>query len=201
MKIYKSIILLFFLAVSSVFAEKTTWDTDKSHSEIKFEVTHMVISTVTGYFEDFDISVTSNGNDFTKANIEFQADIKSVNTSNKKRDGHLMSDDFFNAEKYPKMKFKSKKLKKISKNKYKMTGDLTIRNKTKSVELDVVLNGMVKDPWGNERAGFKITGSVDRFDYDLKWNKMIEAGGLVVSKNVDIICNVEIIKQKQKDKS
>jgi polyisoprenoid-binding protein YceI len=195
MKIYKSIAILFFLAISSVFAEKISWNTDKSHSEIKFEVSHMLISTVTGYFKDFDISVTSNGNDFTNAKIEFEADIKSINTANKKRDGHLMSDDFFNAEKYPKMKFKSKELKKITKNKYKMTGDLTIRNKTKKVELDVVLNGTVKDPWGNERAGFQIMGSVNRFDYDLKWNKLIESGGLVVGKTVDIICNVQLIKQ------
>ncbi|PKL89552.1 MAG: polyisoprenoid-binding protein, partial [Ignavibacteriae bacterium HGW-Ignavibacteriae-2] len=130
------------------------------------------------------------------AKIEFTVDINSINTDNEKRDQHLKSDDFFNAEKFPKMLFKSKSLKKESGKNWKMVGDLTIRDVTKEITLDVKFNGTIKDPWGNTRAGFKLTGELDRFDYNLKWNSALETGGLVVSKEVEITANIELIQSK-----
>lgn len=172
------------------------WKIDNAHSSIGFNVTHLVISSVSGSFKNFDAVVKSSDETFKDAVIEFTADVKSINTANDKRDEHLKSDDFFNADKFPQIKFKSKSFKKVSGNKYKLTGDFTMRDVTKTITLDVVLNGVVKDPWGNTKAGFKITGSVNRFDYNLKWNTLMEAGGAVVGKNVDLICNVELTKSK-----
>lgn len=183
------------LMVSYSFGQ-TEWKVDQSHSNINFNVTHLVISSVSGYFKNFDINVKSKDDSFKDAYIEFTADVKSINTGNDKRDEHLKSDDFFNADKFPKITFKSKSFKKVSGNKYKLTGDFTMRDVTKQVTLDVVFNGVVKDPWGNTKAGFKITGAVNRFDYNLKWNTMMEAGGAVVGKTVDITCNVELTKSK-----
>lgn len=183
------------LMVSYAFGQ-TEWKVDQSHSNINFNVTHLVISSVSGYFKNFDINVKAKDDSFKDAYIEFTADVKSINTGNDKRDEHLRSDDFFNADKFPKITFKSKSFKKVSGNKYKLTGDFTMRDVTKQVTLDVVFNGVVKDPWGNTKAGFKITGAVNRFDYNLKWNTMMEAGGAVVGKTVDITCNVELTKSK-----
>ena len=172
------------------------WKVDNAHSSVNFSVTHLVISTVSGSFKNFDAVVKSSDDTFKDAVIEFTADVKSINTDNEKRDAHLKSDDFFNADKFPQIKFKGKSFKKVSGNKYKLTGDFTMRDVTKTITLDVVLNGVVKDPWGNTKAGFKITGSVNRFDYNLKWNSLMEAGGAVVGKNVDITCNIELTKSK-----
>lgn len=183
------------IMVSYAFGQ-TEWKVDASHSNIGFSVSHLVISSVSGNFKNFDITVKAKDDSFKDAYIEFSADVKSINTGNDKRDEHLKSDDFFNADKFPKIKFVSKSFKKVSGNKYKLTGDFTMRDVTKQITLDVVLNGVVKDPWGNTKAGFKITGSVNRFDYNLKWNTMMEAGGAVVGKSVDLICNVELTKSK-----
>ncbi|MDP4117189.1 MAG: YceI family protein, partial [Bacteroidota bacterium] len=139
---------------------------------------------------------TSNGNDFTKGNIEFSIDVNSINTENEQRDNHLKSDDFFNAAKFPKITFKGTSLYKVNGNKYKLKGNFTMRDVTKPIVLDVVYGGTVKDPWGNERVGFKIMGKVNRFDYGLKWNNLVEAGGAVVGKEVTMNCNIELIKKK-----
>ncbi|MFH1197936.1 MAG: YceI family protein [bacterium] len=194
MKHINSLILLLVLGASSFFAQ-TKWNIDKSHSNAGFTVTHLVISEVDGYFKNYEGSVETNGDDFTNAKIEFSFDIASINTDNEKRDNHLKSDDFFNAEKFPKMTFKSKSFKKVDGKNWKLVGDLTIRDVTKQVTLDVKNNGTVKDPWGNIKAGFKIYGVINRFDYNLKWNSMIEAGGLVVGEDVEIKINLELAKQ------
>lgn len=175
---------------------QSTWKIDKAHSNIQFSVSHMVISEVGGYFKIFDATLTAKDDKLTDAVIEFTADVNSISTDNEKRDQHLKSDDFFNAEKFPKIKFVSKSFVKVDDGKYKMTGDFTMRDVTKTIVLDVVFNGMIKDSWGNLRAGFKLSGSVNRFDYNLKWNNLIEAGGAVVGKTVDLKCNVELIKNK-----
>ncbi len=154
----------------------------------------MVISEVTGQFKNYDGTVEATKEDFTDAKINFTIDVSSIDTDNEQRDNHLKSDDFFNAEKYPKITFISKSFKKVGNNKFKLTGDLTIRDITKQVDLDVIYNGTVKDPWGNIRAGFKVTGRVNRFDFGLKWNALLELGGAVVDKDVDIIIDVELIK-------
>ncbi|MCB0729452.1 MAG: YceI family protein [Ignavibacteriae bacterium] len=193
MKTVKLAIILLF-AVSINFAQ-TSWGLDKSHSKIGFSVVHLVISEVEGQFNEYDVKVTSNGDDFDGASVEFSADVNSIDTDNEKRDNHLKSDDFFNAEQFPKMTFVSTSFSKEDDKNYKLVGDLTIRDVTKEVELDVVYNGMVKDPWGNTKAGFKATGAINRFDYNLKWNAALETGGLVVGEDVNLIINLELAKQ------
>ncbi len=195
MKILKLIPALLIAFTFSLSAQ-TTWKFDKSHTNIGFNVTYLVISEVDGYFKSYDGSVTTKDDNFENAKIEFTIDAASINTDNEKRDNHLKSDDFFNAEKYPKLTFKSASMKKTGKNTYKLAGDMTIRDKTRKVELAVKYNGMAQDPYGNTRAGFKITGELNRFDYDLKWNSITEAGGAVVGKDVRLNLNVQLIKQK-----
>ena len=189
-----SLFLLFAFAFASTSVAQTTWSFDKSHTTIGFEVTHLVITTVDGKFRSYEGTVTTKGDSFEDAKVDFTADIASIDTENEKRDEHLKSDDFFNAEKYPKLVFKGTSMKKTGKDTYKLTGDLTIRNKTKRVTLDVKHNGTVKDPWGNTKAGFRITRSINRFDYDLKWNTLTEAGGAVVGKEVDFDINIQLKK-------
>jgi len=168
---------------------------DKPHSKVGFSVSHLVITDVEGYFKDYDAQITTDGNDFTKVNIDLTIKTNSIFTDNNDRDNHLRSDDFFNAEKYPQMIFKSKSMKKIDDKNYKLVGDFTIRDVTKQVELDVKYNGTIKDPWGNIKSGFKVTGEINRFDYNLKWNKAIEAGSLVVGKEVELVIDLELNKK------
>lgn len=193
MKSINKLFVLFLLLSVPVLAQ-TKWAFDKVHSKVEFSVSHLVISEVSGFFKSFDGTVEATKDDFSDAKIDFSVDINSIDTDNQNRDGHLKSDDFFNAEKFPKMIFKGKSLKKVGKNKYKLTGDLTIRDITKSITLDVVYNGTVKDPWGNTKAGFKVKGTVNRFDYGLKWNTLMETGGAVVGKDVEIKVDLELQK-------
>ena len=195
MKTLKIIAATLILTVSLTFAQ-TTWDFDKSHSKIGFSVTHLVITDVEGNFKEFEGSITTSGDDFENAKIEFSANVASINTENEKRDEHLRSDDFFNAEKFPQLTFKSKSFSKVDDKNYKLVGDLTIRDVTKEVELNVVYNGTVEDPWGNTKSGFSLEGEINRFDYNLKWNKTIEAGGLVVGEDVTILAKLQLVKQK-----
>ena len=194
MKTLKTLFALLFISASFTFAQ-TNWDFDKSHSKIGFSVTHLLITDVDGQFKDFEGTIVSPGDDFQNATIEFSADIASIDTDNDKRDNHLKSDDFFNAEKFPKMIFKSKSFTKVDGKNFKLFGDLTIRDVTKEVELDVKYNGTVKDPWGNTKAGFALEGVINRFDYNLKWNSAIESGGLVVSEDVTISAKLQLIKK------
>lgn len=174
----------------------TKWSVDASHSQIGFRVKHMVISTVSGLFKTFNVDVETEGDDFTTAKVNVTIDTATVDTGNDQRDGHLKSDDFFNSEKYPQMKFVSDRVEKVNDQRWHLHGDLTIRDVTKPIQLDVEFGGIVKDPWGMTRAGFAVAGSINRRDYDLKWSAMTEAGGLVVSDDVRINCEVEIVKQQ-----
>ncbi|MEW6702092.1 MAG: YceI family protein [Bacteroidota bacterium] len=186
-----TVLLLFgFISLNA----QIKWAIDKTHSGVQFSVSHLVISEVSGQFKSFDGSIEAAKDDFTDAKIDFSVDVASISTENEKRDTHLKSDDFFNAEKFPKMTFKGKSLKKVAGKNYKLVGDLTIRNVTKEVTLYVVYNGTVKDPWGNTKAGFKIKGEINRFDYNLKWNALMEAGGAVVGSTVYITVNLELQK-------
>lgn len=194
MKSIKLAVLIILFAASFSFAQ-TSWGIDNSHSKIGFSVTHLVITEVDGFFKDFAGSVISNGENFEGSKIEFTAKTASIFTDNEKRDNHLRSDDFFNAEKFPNLTFVSKSFTKVNDKKYKLVGDLTIRDVTKEVALDVVYNGTVKDPWGNTKAGFKLNGEINRFDYGLKWNAAIETGGLVVGENVTITANLELVQK------
>ena len=183
------------ITISTLTFSQTTWTVDKSHSKVGFSVSHLVITDVDGFFKDYEAQISSNGDDFSTANVELKVNTNSIFTDNEKRDDHLRSDDFFNSEKYPQMTFKGKSMKKVGDKKYKLTGDFTIRDVTKQITLDVTYNGMVKDPWGNTKAGFKITGEIDRFDYNLKWDKAIEAGSLVVGKDVELVIDLQLVKK------
>jgi polyisoprenoid-binding protein YceI len=179
-------------AVSSP-GQTTTWALDKAHTGLKFTVSHLVISDVDGNFKTFDGSMESSKADFSDAKISFTADVNSINTDNEKRDGHLKSDDFLNAAKYPTIKFVSTSFTPQGDNKYKLVGNLTIRDVTKSVTFDVKYGGTVV-AFGGTHAGFKATTKIDRFDYNLKWNAATEAGGLVAGKEVEITVNADFKK-------
>lgn len=168
----------------------TNWSIDSTHSEIAFKVKHMMISTVTGHFEDFQATAKSDGENFNNAIIEFSAKTESINTKNKDRDTHLKSDDFFNSEKFPEMKFISKSF-----NGEQLIGDLTIRDVTKEITLDADFNGVAVDPYGQTKAGFEINGEINRKDFNLTWNAVTEAGSIVVSDKVKLVIDVQLIKQ------
>lgn len=173
----------------------TNWTVDASHSNVKFSVSHLVVSTVEGYFKTFNGTAVSKTPDFTNANIAFSVDVSSVNTDNETRDKHLKSDDFFNAEQYPNMTFSSTSFKKVKGNYYVLEGNLTIRDITKKVKFAVIYGGSTKDPWGGTRAGFKASTNISRKEFGLKWNKATEAGGAVVGDDVTINLNVELIQK------
>jgi polyisoprenoid-binding protein YceI len=169
----------------------TQWNVDGAHSSVKFVVTHLVISEVEGSFKVYSGSIESANEDFSDAKIEFAVDVTSVNTDNEMRDNHLRSDDFFSAEKYPKMTFKSTAFKPLGGNKYALEGDLTIRDVTRRVSFDVIYGGKAKDGYGNTKAGFKATTTINRIDYGLKWNMATEAGGLTVGEDVTLSLNLQ----------
>lgn len=171
-----------------------TWKLDPAHSEIKFKVKHLVVSTVTGQFNIFDGTVESDKPDFSDAKITFEADVNSIDTKNEQRDGHLKSADFFDAGNYPKLTFVSKSIKKKSDDEYEVLGDMTIRGTTKEVKLNVAYNGTVKGFGGVDVAGFEITGKINRFDFGLQWNALTEVGGVVVADEVKLDISAELQK-------
>ena len=191
-----AVALILFHSLFSAKAQQTRWVVDKMHSAVKFNVTHLVISEVEGSFRIYDGSMVSENPDFTNAKFDFEVDVNSINTDNSMRDNHLKSDDFFNAAEFPKMKFVSTSFKKKSGNNYTLTGDLTIRNITKKVSFTVVYGGTTKDGYGNTKAGFRATGQINRFDYNLKWNSVTEAGNAVVSKEVNLVLNMQFAQGK-----
>lgn len=192
-----SAFVVFYLVLSQVISAQNKWVSDNAHTSIKFTATHLVISEVDGLFKTFSGTMEASKPDFTDARIEFTADIASISTDNDMRDKHLKSDDFFNAEKYPKMTFASTSFKKIKDNKYQLKGNLTIRDITKPVTFDVTYGGTAKDPWGNTHIAFKATTTINRFDYNLKWNTLTEAGGAVVGKDIQVKVNVEFLPEKK----
>jgi len=189
----KKILVGISLLISSFsFAQSAkNWKVDNVHSSVRFSVSHLVISEVEGIFKVYDGSISNTKDDFSDAKIDFNIDVASINTENSMRDNHLKSDDFFNAEKFPKMTFKSTSFKKKAGNMYELTGDLTIRDVTKKAVFSVKYGGTQKDGYGNTKAGFKVTGSINRFDYGLKWNALTEAGGATVGKDVELVGNLE----------
>ncbi len=160
------------------------WKIDPIHSEIAFKVKHLVVSNVTGHFTKFDAKVEANNADLSDAQIQFEADVDSLSTQNEQRDTHLKSADFFDASTYPKLTFVSKSVTKKSDNEFDIKGDITIRGITKEITLQAVYNGIVKGFGGEEIAGFELTGKLNRFDFNLHWNAMTEAGGIVVSDTI-----------------
>jgi polyisoprenoid-binding protein YceI len=177
-------------------ATTTKWVVDPAHSEVQFKVKHLMITTVTGYFKKFNLEVETEGDDFTKASkIVFTADINSIDTNNAQRDTHLKSADFFDVSKFEQLKFTGKDFTKHGDH-YKLEGDLTIRNTTKTITVDVQYAGTVKDPYGNTKAGFTVEGRINRKDFGLTWDAVTEAGQVVVSNDIRVNCELQLIRQE-----
>ncbi len=175
-------------------AKATKWNVDPTHSEIIFKVKHLVISTVTGSFKKFEGSVeTNNENDFDGAQVNFSLDTASIDTNTKDRDTHLKSEDFFHSEKFPNLTF-SGKLKKASGDNYKLVGKMTIKDNTKDVEFTAEHGGTAVDGYGQTKAGFEITGAINRKEFGLTWDAVTETGSVVVSNQVKLQLNVQVVK-------
>ncbi|HYG16444.1 MAG TPA: YceI family protein [Bacteroidia bacterium] len=172
----------------------TKWNIDTAHSDIQFKVKHMVISTVSGRFKEFTATAETEGDDFTTAKIHFEAKTASLDTGVADRDNHLRSDDFFNAEQYPNIIFDSTGITKLSDDEYLLKGNLTIRDVTKPVELKATFGGVIQDPWGMTRAGFELSGKINRREYGLKWNALTEAGALIAADEVRLVLAAEMVK-------
>ncbi len=177
-----------------------TWIIDPSHTRAEFAVKHLMISTVRGQFTDINGTVDFNEKDPTKSKVDVKIGIASLLTRDEKRDAHLKSPDFFDAEKYPYMTFKSKRVQKIDPLHGRLTGDLTIRDVTKEVTLDVDYAGQMKTPWGTTNAGFTAATTINRKDWGLNWNVALETGGVLVGDEVKINLEVEIAKQVEAEK-
>ena len=170
------------------------WALDASHSEIQFKVRHLMISHVTGQFNTFSGSVETEEDDFESAKIHFTADIDSVSTNNAQRDAHLKNGDFFDMESHPKLNFESTRLEKINEEEYKLYGILTMRGISKNIALNVEIGGITKDPWGNTRIGLSATTKINRKDFGLSWNAVLETGGILVGDDVTITLDLELLK-------
>jgi polyisoprenoid-binding protein YceI len=168
---------------------------DPAHSEVTFKVRHMMITNVTGTFENSTGSMHADSPDFTDAEVSFEAEVASVNTRNSQRDEHLRTNEFFDATTHPKLSFVSSKLEKTGDKDYLLHGDITIRGVQKPIVLQVAYKGSVVDPWGLLRAGFEMSGSVQRADFGLHWNANTEDGSIVLSDEVKLMINVQMIKQ------
>lgn len=169
------------------------WTIDPMHTEIGFKVKHLVISTVSGKFNQFDGRIESENEDFSDAKISFTADIDSISTGNEQRDGHLKSADFFDAANHPQLKFESTSFSKKGDD-YALEGNLTIRGTTRPITMSVEFGGVQTDMYGRTVAGFELTGKIKRLEYGLQWNAVTEAGGVVVSDEVKLVANVEVVK-------
>jgi polyisoprenoid-binding protein YceI len=173
----------------------TKWVLDPTHSEVEFKIKHMMISTVTGNFKKFDATVETEGEDFTTAKVKFTVEVDSIDTKNEQRDGHLKSVDFFDAANFPEFKFVATKYENVDNDgSYEVYGDLTIRGITRNEKFDAEFGGVIKDPWGNTRAGITITGKINRKDFGLTWSGATETGSLIVSEEVKIHVALEFIK-------
>ncbi|HET6271421.1 MAG TPA: YceI family protein [Bacteroidota bacterium] len=184
------------LSVAVGSAQIVTWNVDKAHSHVKFNVSHLVIAEVEGRFKDFDATLTNSKEDFTDAQLVATIKVASIDTDNESRDKHLRSADFLDAEKHPEIIFKSTSFEKAGQDTYKIKGDLTIRGNTKPVILEAKYNGTVTDPWGNTKVAFKATTAISRFDFGTVWDKKIATGGLVAGETVNITLFFEGTKAK-----
>jgi len=175
--------------------ETTKWVLDPMHSEVQFKVKHLVISTVTGSFKTFEGELETTNDDFTGAIISFSLDVDSIDTNQPQRDGHLKSAEFFDAEQFPKITFKSTSFTKEDDGEYKLTGDLTIKGVTKSETLEVEHGGIAGDFYGNTKAGFEISGKINRKDFGLSWAGVTDTGSVVLGDEIKLLINVQFAKQ------
>lgn len=178
-------------------AKATKWSLDPTHSELTFKVKHLMITNVKGNFKKFDAQIESIGSDFNQGKTKVTIDAASVDTNNSDRDAHLQSADFFDVGNHPEITFESTELIKLDDENYQLKGLLNMKGVSKEVALDVEFGGMVKDPYGNEKAGFSIRGKLNRKDWGLNWNAALEAGGVMVSDEVRINAEVQFIKEQQ----
>ncbi|SDM18623.1 Polyisoprenoid-binding protein YceI [Daejeonella rubra] len=174
---------------------QTSWVLDPTHSEIVFKVKHLMITNVKGEFRNFNASITSVGTDFSKAKVKANIDASSIFTNNTDRDAHLQSADFFDAATYKELSFEGTSFTKLDEDNYQLKGMLTIKDVSKEVSFDVEFGGLMKDPYGNEKAGFSLSGKINRKDWGLNWNAALEAGGVMVSEEVRINAEVQFVKQ------
>ena len=174
----------------------TNWVLDPTHSELQFKIKHLMITNVTGSFNSFEVSAATEDEDFSKAKISFKAVVDSITTNNEQRDGHLKSADFFEAEKFPTITFVATKTENVdSDGSFNLYGDLTIKGVTQNIKLVVEFGGVTKDPYGNTKAGFTINGKINRKDFGLNWNAVLETGGVMVSEEVRISSEIQLVKQ------
>jgi polyisoprenoid-binding protein YceI len=173
----------------------TKWVLDPTHSEVEFKIKHMMISTVTGNFGKFDATVETEGEDFNTAKVTFTINVDSISTKNEQRDGHLKSVDFFDTANFPEIKFVATKYENVDNDgSYEVYGDLTVRGITRNEKFDAEFGGVIKDPWGNTRAGITITGKINRKQFGLTWSGATESGSLIVSEDVKIHVALEFVK-------
>jgi len=174
---------------------KTTWALDPAHSEIGFKVKHMMFTNVSGSFQDFNATAEADNDSFEGAQFHFTGKTASVTTGNKDRDTHLQSADFFDAATYPELTFESASFKKEGDGEFKLNGNLTIHGTTKPVVLEAEFGGIAKDPWENTKAGFSITGKINRKEWGLNWNSALETGGVLVGEEIKLHIELQFIKQ------
>jgi polyisoprenoid-binding protein YceI len=173
----------------------TKWIIDALHSEVMFKVKHLVISTVTGSFSKFDGAALTTGNDFENAAINFEIDVESIYTGQPQRDAHLRNGDFFDAPAFPKITFQSTSFIKDGAEDFSLAGNLTMKGVTKEVTLNVTQGGIAKDPYGNTKAGFEVSGTINRKEFGVSYNAITETGGLALGENIKIIANIQLTKQ------
>ena len=179
---------------------QTKWSIDQAHTDITFKVRHLMIAHVKGTFTTFDASIYTTSNDFTTAEIDLWIDTSSISTGDVKRDVHLKSMDFFDVVNHKQITFVSSTIGKADAvGNHELWGELTMIGIKQNIRLDVEFGGIVKDPWGNERAGFTVTGKINRRDWGLVWNSTVEAGGVMVSEDIDISCEIELTNVGFKD--
>ena len=172
----------------------TTWTIDPAHTEVGFSVKHLMISTVRGRFADARGTIKLDGDDLTRASIDAEIATASIDTRQEQRDAHLRSADFFEVEKYPTITFRSTSVERVKNDRYRITGDLTIRDVTREVVLEGTDEGRGRDPWGGDRLGFSATTTIDRRDFGLTWNQALETGGVLVSNEIKIAIDLEAVK-------
>ena len=174
---------------------KQTWVLDPTHSELQFKIRHLMISTVSGQFNGFKATVKTDDDDFTNARVHFETAVDSISTNNEQRDAHLKNGDFFDAEKYPVITFDSERMEKIAEDEYKLYGTLTLRGISKKITLNTEFGGLTKDPWGNTRTGFSVSGKINRQDFGMSFGTVSETGGLLLGDDVKINANVQFVKE------
>lgn len=175
----------------------TKWLLDQTHSEIGFKIKHLMISHVSGNFNKFDVQVETKGDDFANATVTANIEVASINTNNEQRDAHLRTADFFEAETHPNILFKSTKVERVDNNTFNLYGDLTIKETTKPVKLLVEYSGIAKDPWGNVKTGFTVNGKINRKDWGVNYNAVLETGGVMLGEELKLNGEIQLVKQAE----